>query len=75
MVFRWKRFRRWCINGIFDDISNTKIHAVVNQDGIPLRILLTKGNIRAIKMDLKVTILADKGYDTDWLRDKLNNPV
>ena len=56
----------------------------MNQDGIPLRILLTKGNMSDMnKKILKplingfkgLTILADKGYDVDWLREELENPV
>ncbi len=57
---------------------------MVNQDGIPLRILLTKGNMSDMNKKIleplvngfeNFTILADKGYDVDWLRDKLENPV
>ncbi|MCF6317271.1 MAG: transposase [Marinosulfonomonas sp.] len=39
----------------------TKIHALVNEDGLPLRYLLTPGQV----------VLADKAYDADWIREMI----
>ena len=37
----------------------TKIHALINENGLPLRYLLTPGQVA----------LADKAYDADWIRN------
>ncbi|PHQ97090.1 MAG: hypothetical protein COB39_10895 [Marinosulfonomonas sp.] len=39
----------------------TKIHALINEDGLPLRYLLTPGQV----------VLADKAYDADWIREMI----
>ena len=50
--------------------NNTKIHAIVNDKGLPLKILLSKGNVNDISMAKELvkgyehkTIIADKCYD------------
>lgn len=55
----------------------TKIHAVVDADGLPIRLQLTAGQTHDGKMaepmlqDIKkgAILLADKAYDTNALRD------
>ena len=60
--------------------ANTKIHALVDSKGRPLRLLLSAGNahdslfaIDLVEGQMHRIILADKAYDTDafrrWLRD------
>lgn len=57
----------------------TKIHAVVNEYGLPLRFLLTAGQAndappaRTLLQGLQPSqvVLADKAYDTDWIRDMI----
>ena len=57
----------------------TKIHAVVNEHGLPLRFLLTKGQAsdvppaRVLLQGLQPSqiVLADKAYDADWIRDMI----
>lgn len=59
---------------------NSKLHAVCDGDGKPLILLLTEGQVsdyegaRHIMGHLPphtVTLIADRGYDADWLRDAL----
>lgn len=57
----------------------TKIHAVVNEHGLPLRFLLTEGQVndappcRVLLQGLQPSqiVLADKAYDADWIRDMI----
>ena len=54
----------------------TKIHAVVNEDGLPLRFHLTEGQahdappcqILLKGLQPSQAVLADKAYDADWIR-------
>jgi|TARA_B110000503_G_scaffold45311_1_gene74133 transposase len=57
----------------------TKIHALVNENGLPLRFLLTPGEahdappcrvlLDAVQPNQRV--LADKAYDADWIRQMI----
>jgi transposase len=55
----------------------TKIHALVDASGLPVRIALTAGEVHDNRLvpDLieglqpKTLLLADRGYDADWIRD------
>jgi transposase len=55
----------------------SKIHAVVDSSGLPVRLALTTGeahdNRLAAKLLSRLTsgsmLLADRGYDADWIRD------
>lgn len=57
----------------------TKIHAVVNEHGLPLRFLLTEGQAsdappcRILLQGLQPSqiVLADKAYDADWIREMI----
>ena len=61
--------------------NTTKIHVAVNNNGIPLKILLSKGSNHDIKfakplienLDVKTTV-ADRGYDSNWFRSSIINP-
>ena len=62
--------------------NTTKIHATVNEKGMPVRLILSEGNRNDIKFADKLvenlpakTVLADKGYDTNWFRKLIPNPV
>jgi transposase len=55
--------------------SNTKIHALVDARGMPVRLLLSAGNRNDINLAPGLVegldsrwILADKAYDCDWFR-------
>ena len=58
---------------------STKIHALVDADGLPIRLSLTPGQAsdvhgaEVLLNDLRrgSVILADKGYDADWIREKI----
>jgi putative transposase len=58
---------------------NSKLHAVCDGDGRPVRLLLTAGNVNDIEGAAKLLedfpaaefVLADKGYDADWFRREL----
>ncbi len=58
---------------------NTKLHAVTDRDGCPIRFFMTTGQISdytgaaALLDDLPAAkwLLADRGYDADWFRDGL----
>ena len=57
----------------------TKVHALVDARGLPLRLVLTAGQthdtqaaaelLSALPQD--AVILADKGYDADWIRQMI----
>ena len=58
---------------------SSKIHAKVDAFGMPLTIIITAGQAADIKQaealvgeDVCENLLADRGYDSDDLRDKLN---
>jgi len=58
---------------------NTKLHAVTDKNGHPIRFFMTAGQISdytgaaALLDDLPAAkwLLADRGYDADWFRDGL----
>ena len=55
----------------------TKIHALVDACGLPIRIGLTAGEAHDNRLvpelieglEPKTMLLADRGYDADWIRD------
>ena len=55
---------------------NSKIHAVVDTNGLPVRLGLTAGEAHDNRLALKLLsrlksgamLLADRGYDADWIR-------
>lgn len=57
----------------------TKIHALTNQDGLPIRFELTPGQAhdapvcRLLLTGLQPgqAVLADKAYDADWIREMI----
>jgi transposase len=60
---------------------NTKLHAVTDADGHPIRFFTTAGEVRdytgaAALLDIWLEaelLLADQGYDADWFRDTLKD--
>ena len=59
---------------------NTKIHLAVDACGIPVRILITKGTTADCKQaealidNIKAKVLlADRGYDSDAIVEKVEN--
>ena len=54
----------------------TKIHTLVNENGLPLRFLLTSGEahdapparILLDQIQPSQSVIADKAYDADWIR-------
>ena len=57
----------------------TKVHALVDARGLPIRMVLTAGHVHdsqavpALLGDLSPhsVVLADKGYDADWIRSMI----
>ena len=55
---------------------DTKIHALVDTNGLPVRIALTAGEAHDNRLAAKLLsrlksgsmLLADRGYDADWIR-------
>ena len=55
----------------------SKIHAVVDADGLPVRLGLTPGeahdnrlcSVLLAELQPRTTLLADRGYDADWIRE------
>jgi transposase len=55
----------------------SKIHAVVDADGLPVRLGLTPGeahdnrlcSVLLTELRPRTTLLADRGYDADWIRE------
>ncbi|HEX9904747.1 MAG TPA: IS5 family transposase [Propylenella sp.] len=55
----------------------SKIHAVVDADGLPVRLGLTPGeahdsrlcSVLLTELQPRTTLLADRGYDADWIRE------
>ncbi len=60
---------------------NTKLHAVTDDDGRPIRFFMTAGQVSdyvgaaALISDLPAAdwLLADRGYDADWFRKALQD--
>jgi transposase len=60
---------------------NTRLHAVTDADGRPIRFFMTAGEVSddtgaaALLDSLPKAewLLADRGYDADWFRDALND--
>ena len=58
----------------------SKIHAVVDTNGLPVRLALTAGEAHDNRLALKLLsclrsgsmLLADRGYDADWIRAFVN---
>ena len=58
---------------------NSKLHAICDEEGRPLVMLLTEGQmsdfkgaaIMAEKIPQADVLIADKGYDADWFREEL----
>lgn len=57
----------------------TKIHTLVDEKGRPLRLLITPGQDHDTtggahllqKLGSRTVVLADKGYDADWIRTQI----
>ncbi len=57
----------------------TKIHALVDARGLPIRLVLTPGQTHDSKgaamllaqLDPACTVLGDKAYDVNWIRDHI----
>jgi transposase len=57
----------------------SKIHAVVDTNGLPVRLALTKGEAHDNRLAGKLLsrlksgsmLLADRGYDADWIRSNI----
>ena len=57
----------------------TKIHALVDARGLPIQLVLTPGQTHDSKaailllaqLDPACTVLADKAYDVNWIRDHI----
>src|SRR5947209_6690897 len=51
----------------------SKIHAVVDSSGLPVRLAVSHDNRLAGKLLSRLTagsmLLADRGYDADWIRE------
>ena len=60
---------------------NTKLHAVTDADGRPIRFFMTAGQVseysgsaaRLGNMPKAERLLADRGYDADWFREALKD--
>ena len=58
---------------------STKIHALVDAEGLPVRLALTAGQASDVhgaelllnNLDDGSVLLGDKGYDADWIREKI----
>ena len=58
---------------------STKIHALVDAEGLPIRLTLTPGQASDVhgaevllnNLDHGTVLLGDKGYDADWIRAKI----
>jgi len=58
---------------------STKIHALVDAEGLPIRVSLTPGQASDVhgaetlldNLGQNTVLLADKGYDADWIRAKI----
>src|SRR6202030_251653 len=64
------------------DGMTSKIHVVVDTNGLPVRLGLTAGEAHDNRLVLKLLsrlrsgsmLLADRGYDADWIRAFVNEP-
>ncbi len=60
---------------------NTKLHAVTDENGRPIRFFMSSGEIRDYTGAAALLscfpsaqwLLADRGYDADWFREGLEN--
>lgn len=60
---------------------NTKLHAIADADGRPLRLFMTEGQVsdysgaRAMLSNLSEAewLLGDRGHDADWFREDLKD--
>ncbi len=67
---------RRVLNGIFWGGLTSKIHAVVDTNGLPIRLALTPGETHDNRLAGKLLsrlksgtmLLADRGFDADWIR-------
>ena len=67
---------RWCLIGRAKGGMNTKLHAVTDTSGHPIRSFIAAGQIsdytgaRALLSSLPAAdwMIADRGYDSDWFR-------
>ena len=58
---------------------NTKLHAVTDAEGRPIRFFMTAGEVSDYTCAVALLdslpkaewLLADRGYDADWFRDAL----
>jgi transposase len=61
-------------------VDTSKIHAAVDTNGLPVRLGLTAGEAHDSRLGLKLLsrlrsgsmLLADRGYDADWIRAFVN---
>jgi transposase len=59
----------------------TKIHAVVDALGRPIRLMLTAGQVHdshgarelLVELDSGTVVVGDKAYDADWIRDQIKD--
>jgi transposase len=59
----------------------TKIHALVEGRGLPLRLVLTGGQVHDTQaaaellaaLPQETVVVADKGYDADWIRELIES--
>ena len=57
----------------------TKVHALVDARGLPIRMVLTAGQTHDSQaaaellegLEADTVVLADKGYDADWIRTRI----
>ena len=55
----------------------SKIHALVDSNGLPVRLALSPGEAHGVRLAGKLLsrlrfgsmLLADRGYDADWIRE------
>ena len=60
---------------------NTKLHAVTDREGRPVRLFVTAGQVSDYKGALALQsqlppadwLIADRGYDADWIRNALSD--
>ena len=60
---------------------NTKLHAVTDADGRPIRFFMTAGQVsgytgpaaRLGSLPKAECLLADRGHDADWFRDAMKD--
>jgi len=71
-------FRKFCN---FSPNLSTKIHTTVDENGIPIRILLSYGNVHDVQLAGELienlngkTALEDRGYDSEDFRKIIQNP-